>query len=128
MIQTQLKSYDADENAEFASNSVHTIQVTMQYQDLVSQFNTTMMGSISGAEALADYGDIDLITAPSSDPINQRHCIFNMDTENDYKEVGCFRFFSEDGREVTISSEEAHKYIVRLEIIGFKEGEDDEDE
>lgn len=123
---TVMKNYEVNEEA--SSDSVHTVNIVMLQGDAVSEFNTRIMSSGGGGHILECYTSFDTgIVGLSTDPLNLKHCLFYEDQEFPTKEIESFKFFRPNGESFFTSADEAENYIVKIEIIDYKEVlEDDE--
>jgi hypothetical protein len=113
--------YNPEDTMNF--NQKHTVQLKFQCEESTAIIITTMDGSVMGGGVLKSFTELDTgLTAPSDNPTNQKHCTFDEDDENNYKEIEEVIFYNaNDSSELHMDLEEAADYLIGVEIIGYKE-------
>jgi hypothetical protein len=116
-----MEYYNPKETMSFDQS--HTVRLRFQFQESFAEVITTMAGNVMGGDILSSFTDLDTgITAPSDNPTNQKHCLFDEEDENNYKEVTdlTFRHATDPNETYQFELEDAAKYLVSIEIINYR--------
>jgi len=125
---TGLTDYQPGEILNFYSK--HTMRLRFLYGEATGEVIVEIGGNMCGGEILECYTNFRAgLSADSKNPINQHHCVFETeDGTSRYREVERIHVYHPTRGKMTLDLEEAQKYLVAAEIIGFSVGSDEEDE
>lgn len=118
----KLESYEAPE--VFGYDDVHHVRLKFLYGTAKAELIARMGGNVYGASLLSSYADPDLeLTLDPTVPENKKHARFDPDDESQdkkYQYVTDIIFIRDNGQDYVVDIEEAVKYMIGIEIIGYE--------
>jgi hypothetical protein len=115
-----MEYYNPRETMNF--DQTHTVHLKFQYENATAEVITKIGGNICGGSVLQNYTEFKDIgmTAPYDHPLNQKHCVFEDEEEQLYREVEYIRFYYPDGNYIDLDLEDADDYLVSVSIINYQ--------
>jgi hypothetical protein len=114
----EIGTYTAPETTTY--DQTHTVRLTFMFDDAIAIVESEMGGNVNGGGVLESFTEFDCGFSAIRNEENERYVQFVDDDDKPHGEVSGIIMRYPNGAVFEVDVEDAHEYLVKLEIVKYQ--------